>query len=270
MSRRAVATALFCALMAGPLVAQPWREVAQGDGYVSKRGTIRLAGSPQAPEKVLSVARAFAGIPYVWAGHDPVAGFDCSGYAFEVLRLNGYEVPRMADQQFEATRRVAYGDLEPGDLVFFETYMKGPSHVGFYLGQGDFIHASSAANGVVVSQMESGYYRERFLGGGRPDGWREQPLRVARLAEPVVALPDPAVEKAISAGKAQNVEVPLSTSPFAKRRAPQPVRVAVHDELASEEEAALRGWSLMLGETVAMGRLQWSQIRNGLATALGV
>lgn len=268
--RRLALGALLSGLLLGPAAAEPWREVAQGDGYVSDRGTIRVAGAPQSPDKVLAVAKAFAGLPYVWAGHDPVGGFDCSGYAYEVMRLNGYEIPRMADQQFHATSRVAYERLEPGDLVFFETYMKGPSHVGFYLGQGDFIHASSAANGVVVSQMKTGYYRERFLGGGRPEGWRPEPLRVARVAEPVAAIADPAVEKAVSVGQAQQVEVPLSTSPFAKRRAPQPVRVAVVDDRESEEQAALQGWSLLLGETVALGRLQWSGLKSGLSSALGV
>ncbi len=269
MKRLAIAL-VVSGLLCGPAAAQPWKKVAQGEGWVSDRGTVRMAASPQTPDKVIAVAKAFAGLPYVWAGHDPVGGFDCSGYAYEVMRLSGYDIPRMADQQFEATRRVAYDDLQPGDLVFFETYMKGPSHVGFYLGQGDFIHASSAANGVVVSQLKTGYYSERFLGGGRPDGWRPEPLRVARVAEPVVALADPAVEKAVAVGQAHEVEVPLSTSPFSRRRAAQPVKVAVVDDRESEEQAALAGWTLLLGETVAVGRLQWDGLKSGLSHALGV
>ena len=88
------------------------------------------------------------------------------------MRLNGYTVPRLADVQFAESHKVGYEELAPGDMVFFSTYLPGASHCGFYLGGGEFIHASSAGKKVIISQMKTGYYRQRFVGGGRPDGWR--------------------------------------------------------------------------------------------------
>jgi hypothetical protein len=122
---------------------------------------------------VVGLAKSYMGVPYVWAGTSK-NGFDCSGFIYEVFRANGYTIPRMADEQFYATRRVQKKeDLRVGDLVFFTTYMPGPSHVGIYLGDGKFIHASSAGGGVITSQLRDGYYSEAFLGGGRPEGYPE-------------------------------------------------------------------------------------------------
>lgn len=264
-------------LLAAPGLAEPWKKASEGDGYVSSSGTIMATAAPQSANRVVSVAKAFAGLPYVWAGTRPTEGFDCSGYVYEVMRLNGYEVPRMADEQFVDTERVKYEDLKPGDLVFFTTYLPGPSHVGFYLGEGDFIHASSAAEGVVVSSMTSGYYRERFLGGGRPDGWLGKPV-VAQAAEQVVDLNEPivaAVEEELdlpAADATPAAELDKSPvdefNPFARHRAPQPVRVSVVPEVETSSEAALEEWKLVLGETVALGRLHLQSLVESLTWSL--
>lgn len=277
MSRRAVGALLALALCL-PASADRWRKLAEGDGYTSSTGTVRASLAPQPPQKVLAVAKAFMGIPYVWAGNQPSSGFDCSGYAYEVMRLNGYEIPRMADQQFEETRRVKYTDLRPGDLVFFQTYLPGPSHVGFFLGEGKFIHASSAAEGVVVSRLDKGYYRERFLGGGRPEGWPgmgtkeiSPPQRVSKAVASAQPAAPTEVRVASPAGPsvAQEMEkaapAPLSTSPFARRRAAasspvavpsRPVIVAAVPSAETTSELAWEEWKLVLGETLATGRLR--------------
>lgn len=162
----------FSLLLSWPLAADRWSAMEDQTGYQSDTGlTIARSLTRSSSDRVLRTAKLFEGLPYVWAGVSPVKGFDCSGFVHEVMRLNGYSVPRMADDQFYKSERVSRDDLQPGDMVFFETYLPGPSHVGFYLGNDEFIHASSSGRGVIVSKLDSGYYSERFLGGGRPAGY---------------------------------------------------------------------------------------------------
>ena len=162
----------FSLLLSWPLAADRWTAMDGSAGYQSDTGhTIARSLKKSSSERVVRTARLFEGLPYVWAGVSPVKGFDCSGFVHEVMRLNGYSIPRMADDQFYKSERVSRKDLVAGDMVFFETYLPGPSHVGFYLGNDEFIHASSSGRGVIISKLTSGYYSERFLGGGRPSGY---------------------------------------------------------------------------------------------------
>lgn len=117
-------------------------------------------------QQLIAFARQYVGVPYVWAGRSP-AGFDCSGFVWYVYSNFGVGLPRMADGQFEVGLQVSRRDLVPGDLVFFSTYEPGPSHVGIYIGNGQFIHASSGAAEVVVTPLNKAYYLERYLGARR-------------------------------------------------------------------------------------------------------
>ena len=117
-------------------------------------------------QMLLSLARQYLGVPYVWAGRSP-GGFDCSGFITFVFDQLGYGLPRMADGQYEVGIPVPRQALRPGDLVFFETYEPGPSHVGIYLGNEQFIHASSGAGYVTVTPMSNPYHRDRYLGARR-------------------------------------------------------------------------------------------------------
>jgi len=110
----------------------------------------------------------FLGVPYSWGGTS-YGGVDCSGFVWAVFAKNGIDLPRMADGQFEAGRHVRVADLRPGDLVFFQTYAPGASHVGIYLGGGRFVHASSS-DGVRIDQLAEDYYAERFIGARRLTG----------------------------------------------------------------------------------------------------
>jgi cell wall-associated NlpC family hydrolase len=109
-------------------------------------------------------ALRFLGTPYVFGGSRP-SGFDCSGYTQHVFAMVGLHIPRMADGQFYAGTR-AVGGPRPGDLVFFQTYLPGPSHVGIYLGHGHFVHASSS-HGVMVSSLSDSYWSSRYIGAKR-------------------------------------------------------------------------------------------------------
>jgi peptidoglycan DL-endopeptidase CwlO len=116
-------------------------------------------------QRLTKSALRFLGIPYVFGGTS-TAGFDCSGYVQHVFAMFGIHLPRTADAQFYAARRTHH--LRPGDLVFFQTYLVGPSHVGIYLGHGRFVHASS--HGVMVSSLSDPYWANRFIGADNAIG----------------------------------------------------------------------------------------------------
>lgn len=105
-------------------------------------------------------ALRFLGTPFVWGGATP-AGFDCSGFVQHVFADVGIALPRTADYQYAAVRHLRY-PVRPGDLVFFQTYAPGASHVGIYLGNGQFIH--SARPFVHISRLSDPYYAARYLG----------------------------------------------------------------------------------------------------------
>jgi cell wall-associated NlpC family hydrolase len=108
-------------------------------------------------------ALRFLGTPYVFGGTSP-SGFDCSGFVQHVFAMLGVSIPRTADAQYYAGSRIK-GNMKAGDLVFFQTYEPGPSHVGIYLGNGRFVHASS--HGVMVSNLSDAYWANRYLGAKR-------------------------------------------------------------------------------------------------------
>ena len=115
--------------------------------------------------RITDTALHYLGVPYAWGGTS-YAGVDCSGFVWSVFHHNGIDLPRMADEQYAATRRVGWSAMRPGDLVFFQTYEPGVSHVGIYLGNGRFIHASSS-DGVRIDSLGMAYYADRFVGAGR-------------------------------------------------------------------------------------------------------
>ena len=113
-------------------------------------------------DAIVRYALAYVGRPYVWGGQSP-AGFDCSGFTWFTFHMLGIAIPRTADAQFAVGFPVA--QPLPGDLVFFQTYDYGASHVGIYLGRGLFV--SSIADDVHVSSFASEYFRSRFIGARR-------------------------------------------------------------------------------------------------------
>ncbi len=115
--------------------------------------------------RIITKAHEYMGVPYIFGGTTP-HGFDCSGYVQYVFARLDIKLPRTADVQFQVGTPVSTTELIPGDLVFFETYTAGASHVGIYVGEGNFIHASSS-RGVTISSLSQAYYSSHYIGARR-------------------------------------------------------------------------------------------------------
>jgi cell wall-associated NlpC family hydrolase len=117
---------------------------------------------------VIATALALKGTQYRNGGSEPSLGFDCSGLVQWVFAQHGTALPRETREQYQAGRKIGHDDVQPGDLVFFETVSKGPSHVGIALGGGEFVHAPSSRGVVrVESYTKSAYWSQRWLGARR-------------------------------------------------------------------------------------------------------
>jgi len=112
---------------------------------------------------VIANAAELMGTPYVWAGTTP-SGFDCSGFIQYVFAKEDVALPRTVAQMWNATTAVSKPAV--GDLVFFETYATGPSHLGIYLGNDQFVHSGSST-GVTISNLTYKYWQDRYLGAKR-------------------------------------------------------------------------------------------------------
>ncbi len=116
---------------------------------------------------VIKTAKKFLGTRYKFGGTSH-RGIDCSGFTKTVFKKNNKKLPRTASKQAKVGKRVSRTNLKPGDLVFFKnTYKKGVSHVGIYLGHDKFIHASSGAKKVTISSLSKPYYKNHYAGARR-------------------------------------------------------------------------------------------------------
>jgi len=117
-------------------------------------------------DRVILFAKKFINIPYKFGGSS-IMGIDCSAYVQKVYSIIGINLPRSARLQFKEGEVVDRDSLSIGDLVFFKTYASFPSHVGIYLGNDLFIHASSKNKKVSIDSLKTPYYFKRFIGGKR-------------------------------------------------------------------------------------------------------
>ncbi|MDD2321597.1 MAG: NlpC/P60 family protein [Geobacteraceae bacterium] len=119
-----------------------------------------------ASKRLKKSAFSFLGTRYRFGGNSR-NGLDCSSFVQHVFRELDIKLPRTAREQFRTGEMVTSYELQKGDLVFFRTYASFPSHVGIYLGDNKMIHASSRDRKVVISSMNTPYYRARFIGAKR-------------------------------------------------------------------------------------------------------
>jgi len=116
-------------------------------------------------DSLVKTAIDFIGVPYLWGGQSVDDGFDCSGLTMTVYQLNGMNLPRHSMRQFDAGTSISKNDLRKGDLVFFAK--KGTnrvSHVGIYVGNDKFIHASSQGKKIRIDCLSTDYFSKQFVG----------------------------------------------------------------------------------------------------------
>ncbi len=120
---------------------------------------------------LVAAATGFLGVPYRRGGSSAETGFDCSGFVRSIFQqTRGLLLPRRAVEQAASTEKIDQRELQPGDLVFFNTMRRAFSHVGIYVGDGKFIHAPRSGASVRVEDMQASYWKKRFNGARRVGG----------------------------------------------------------------------------------------------------
>lgn len=159
-----------------------WYQIAYNGrtGYVSadylveKNGHGTTTDPVQPPEnfdgelaqRIVDYALQYEGYPYVWGAAGP-STFDCSGFTYYVYQQFGYTLHRSSCDQVKDGVAVSKANLQPGDLVLFSTNGSYVTHVGLYIADGKFIHASNATTGVIISDLDSQYYTTHYFAARR-------------------------------------------------------------------------------------------------------
>jgi cell wall-associated NlpC family hydrolase len=118
--------------------------------------------------EMLNYALNLIGVNYKYGGTQPTTGFDCSGYVSHVFRqVAGLSLPHNALAISRQGKQISKHELQPGDLVFFNTLRRSFSHVGIYIGDNRFVHAPSSGGGVEVVNLQDSYWVKRFNGARR-------------------------------------------------------------------------------------------------------
>ncbi len=115
-------------------------------------------------ERIINHAKNYIGTPYVWGGSSPKPGFDCSGFVQFLFEKENKVIPRTVSDIWNFAKPTSTPSF--GDLVFFETYKAGPSHLGIYIGKDAFIHAGTSS-GVTISYLSESYWKNRYIGTKR-------------------------------------------------------------------------------------------------------
>lgn len=131
----------------------------KGSANTGSGSSNQTSGSGYNVNKLINVAKSFIGVPYVWGGSSP-SGFDCSGFIYYVYNQAGKKIPRTNAKGYY-NRSYYVSKPQVGDLVFFKnTYTKGISHLGIYIGNNQFINANN--NGVEITSLNNSYWKRHF------------------------------------------------------------------------------------------------------------
>ena len=169
-----LATAVSLLLASSLVFAAPADEQAAEVKRMSELASLMQLGDQmkssvgEKTDQMLGKAMGLLGVPYKRGGSTAETGFDCSGFVRHIYETSiGRLLPRRAEEQAIATDKIDRSELNPGDLVFFNTMRRTFSHVGIYLGDGKFIHAPSAGKAVRVDDLRAAYWTKRFTGARR-------------------------------------------------------------------------------------------------------
>ena len=151
--------------------AEGWYKVSYNgvEGYVSADySKLTDSATISLGDQIVAYAMQFKGCNYVYGAAGPKS-FDCSGLTKYVYAHFGYTLSRSANDQYYNGTSISKSELQPGDLVLFKSgsSSKGATHVGIYIGGGEFIHASTSKTGVIISDLNSNYYTKVFVGARR-------------------------------------------------------------------------------------------------------
>ena len=113
-------------------------------------------------DTIISLAKSKVGNKYVWGATGPNT-FDCSGFTSWLYKQVGVTIPRVSSSQATHGKKVSKSDLQPGDILCFNTNGKGVSHVGIFIGGDQMIHAANSKKGVRYDSINSSYYKGRFV-----------------------------------------------------------------------------------------------------------
>ena len=167
MSRRTFAALILFAATALPVHAAPGQT--DTDKTPAQKGLAsRIGESISHATELVMTAMGSLDVPYRLGGTSAETGFDCSGFVRAMFQqAAGMMLPRRAEEQAAATAKIDKKELQPGDLVFFNTLRRSYSHVGIYVGEGKFIHAPRTGAQVRVESMNVNYWQRRFNGARR-------------------------------------------------------------------------------------------------------
>jgi cell wall-associated NlpC family hydrolase len=137
---------------------------------VTETSTVELGSWSSYAQDVILSALSLMGVKYTWGGKTPEGGLDCSGFVrFVFQQATNLTLPHGARALSQLGKNVSSNDLQPGDLVFFNTLKSSFSHVGIYIGENRFIHAPRTGSEVVITDMSESYWVKRFNGARRID-----------------------------------------------------------------------------------------------------
>ena len=131
-------------------------------------GLLLMVSVGLSSESIVLTALTYMERPYKF-GANEIYRMDCSAFVQRVFKVNGIKLPRTAEEQASMGIPVSLTNIKPGDLLFFSTYKKGPSHVGIYIGNGKMVHASRS-RGITIDRIDDPYWQKRFLFAKRLTG----------------------------------------------------------------------------------------------------